>query len=220
MAAHHEHSAIFEPFIQSGGADGQFGKPEPEEDGSFGFVDAEGDVAGEGFFEGLGGEFGMFPVEGADDAVREFQDFSGVDERADQDLSEAAVGQTDNGVPGRKRADDVFVRHDDSGADGRKAEFGEAHAQDDVFVPIGVDVFEEDVREGGSVGVVDDEGNVFFPGDAGEAGDFIVGQDVPGGIGGAGDAESGYVVFDVQVVETDAVFEVVLPCEFDFSGGG
>ena len=79
-----------------------------------------------------------------------------------------------------------------------------------MVVPDGGDVVEDDAGEGGTVGVVDDEGDVGVFRELAEAGDFVVGEDVAAGVGGAGDADGGVVFGEVQVVEVDAVFEAVV----------
>ena len=91
------------------------------------------------------------------------------------------------------RADDFRRADDDAGAGAGQADFREAEGEDDVLVPERRGVGEDDAGEGRAVGVVDDQRDAVLLREVGQAGDFVVGEDVAGGIGRAGDADGGDV---------------------------
>lgn len=99
----------------------------------------------------------------------EGEDFSRADDGEGDLLAEVGIGEAADGGHGGDGLGDGGWGDDDAGAGAWEAEFGEAVGEDDVVVPVGGGVVEDDVGEGGAVGVVDDEWDVVLFGEGGES---------------------------------------------------
>ena len=220
LAGDDEDFAFFQAFVEFLGGDRQAGKPEPEEQRALAAVHEPVDVVAEGVHRGLAGEPAFFLVERAHHLAAEAQDLAGLDQRQGDLLADVRVGEAGDGAHRAERADDFRRADDDAGAGAGQAEFREAERQNHVRLPERRGVGEDDAGEGRAIGVVDDERDVVLLGDGGEAGDFLVGEDVAGGIGRARGADRGDVGGDFELVEIDAVFELVRAGFFDQRGDG
>ena len=116
-------------------------------------------------------------------------------------------------------ADDFRRADDDAGAGAGQADFRQAEGEDrHVVVPERRGVGEDDAGKRRAVGIVDDQRDAVLFREGGQAGDLVVGEDVAGRIGRARGADRGDVRGDFEVVEIDAVFELVRPGFFDQRG--
>lgn len=100
FAGDDEDVPFLEALIEFLRADGEAGEPEPEEEGAFAGVDAPGDVVSEAFERAFARDAAFFPVVGHDDVAAEAEDFAGFDERADDLLAGAGIGESDDGAHG------------------------------------------------------------------------------------------------------------------------
>lgn len=166
----------------------------------------------------LGGEVGPLFVERQDDVAAEFEQGVVGKQRIDDGLAEVAVGKGGAGVHVAERADDGGVGNHDGGAGAGKAEFGEADGKNHAGLPGRLEAGMDDAGERVTVGVVNDERDVVLSRQIAQAVKFFLGEDVAGGVGGAGDAEGGDVGRDAKAVEVDVIFEFVGAALLDFGG--
>ena len=80
---------------------------------------------------------------------------------------------------------DFLVGHDDPRAQCRQADLGQAHREDGVLVPLGALIDVNHSREGESIGVVHDQGDLPFPRYLIQPREFRLPNHVAGGIGGS-----------------------------------
>ncbi len=131
-------------------------------------------------------------------AGRQRVDFTAAEQFRGDRRADVAAGQVDDAVGVGISVDDLFPRHDDTGAHARHAQLGQAQGQDGVVVPVRGRVGKQDIRKRQAVGAVENQRNVPFPCDFIQVGDFCVGQHVTGRVGGPGDTQGAGLVAHFQ----------------------
>lgn len=210
-----EHAAFFEPFVELLRGRWQAREPQPKEKRAFAGVHApwfaSGKLRTECLVRGGAGELAFFLIIRAHDIAAHREQLAGIEQGQGDLLAEAGVGEADDGVHRRDSADDFGRADDDAGAGARQADFRKAQREDAVRLPEGSGVVvEDDAGKWQAVSVVEDEWDVVLLGEVGEVGDFVVGEHIAGGVGRARGADGCGIGRDLQAVEVDFVFELVL----------